>query len=285
MLRAALCVLLAAGSACAQARLAVTRDDASSTLLLRAGPVKMPSGAAAQMGPLEFQSPLSGWAVSFGLRVTDEKRGELPGKLLRQAVLETAARDDVLCPKRPERFLNGFTAPSGLPEFPGLGFAMEAGDKLRLAAAVTNGGAQDYDAVYVEITVGFRERGKSTLPVTAVVPLWLDSGGCTAAKATDDVVRQEYTLPVAGKFLAAAGDATRFGKRLLLERLPGSILADLGRQRAGTFALANWMPRAGIPVAAGDRFRLTAEFINPLPSATASNHAAMLLYLLPASKK
>ncbi len=234
-----------------RARLEVKLDEARSSFLFRAGPVKLPAGAGTQrlgsIERLEYAMPFSGAAVAFRLRVADPAGAELPGSLLQMASLERPPAKDVLCAEYPQRLFLAYSAPWLVPEFPGTGFALEKSDKLRFAGELHNPTGRDYAEAYIELRVYFRERAKSSWPVTSVTPFWIEASECGKPgydlPVGRDVKRREFQAPRSGKILALAATGSEFTARLLVERLPGEVLADISRQPDGTFPLVNWMPR------------------------------------------
>ncbi len=277
-----------------QPRLEVTR--AENALLFRAGPVRLSGTTIQRLGgppPLQFTMPLSGWAVAFQLGVVDKAGRPIPGHPLRRVTLEYPARTDLLCPDRAERLFAAYDVPVTLPEFPGIGFAFEAGQTVRLSAELSAAPGQLHPEAYLELTLFYRERGRSPLPVVDILPLWLEVGGCgTSFRTTSldlppgtDVRRQEFVLPRHGKLLGAVALAGQYGQRLLLERLPGGIVVDFRRQNAAV-PLVNWMPRGGTPVSAGERLRLAVEYSNATAVLQPGEaRAAVLAYFLPAVEK
>jgi hypothetical protein len=272
------------------ATLQVKLEEATSSLLFRAGPVKLSAGGGVQrLGfapPLEYTMPLSGAAVAFRLRLVDASGAEVPGGLLLHASLENQGRKDLLCPGRPERLFLAHSAPLTLPEFPGIGFPVEVGDKIRFRGELDDRAEDDYHRVYVELRMYYRERGKSKLPVASAIPLWIEAGEC-GAEGYDlppgrEVKRREFQAPRNGKILALAATGSEYAVRLLLERLPSEMLADLAWQADGAFPLVNWMPRGGTDIEAGQRFRVTTEFNNGAAATRrGAGRAAILAYFLP----
>jgi len=272
------------------ATLQVKLEEATSSLLFRAGPVKLSSaGGTQRLGfapPLEYTMPLPGAAVAFRLRLADASGAEVPGPLLLHASLENQGRKDLLCPGQPERLFLAYSAPLTLPEFPGIGFPVEQGNRMRFLGELHNPTEHDYPEVYVEIRMYYRERGKSKLPVASAIPLWIEAGECGAERYDlppgREVKRREVQAPRNGKILALAATGSECAVRLLLERLPSEMLADLAWQAEGAFPLVNWMPRGGTNIDAGQRFQVTTEFNNPAAATRrGAGRAAILAYLLP----
>ena len=291
-----LCILVASGPAAESnsATLQVKLEEATWSLLFRAGPVKLPAGGGVQrLGfapPLQYTMPLSGAAVAFRLRLADASGAEVPGRLLLHASLENQRRKDLLCPGQPERLFLAYSAPLTLPEFPGIGFPVEVGEGIRFRGELDDRAGGDYPEVYVEIRMYYRQRGKSKLPVASAIPLWIEAGEC-GAEGYDlppgrEVKRREFQAPRSGKILALAATGSEYAARLLLERLPSEMLADLPRQADDAFPLVNWMPHGGTNIDAGQRFRVTAEFNNGAAATRrAAGRAAILAYFLPFEEK
>ena len=287
-----LCIPVVSGPAAEtkSATLQVKLEEATSSLLFRAGPVKLAAGGGVQrLGfapPLEYTMPLPGAAVAFRLRLADAAGAEVPGRLLLHAALENQGRKDLLCPGQPERLFQAYSAPLTLPEFPGIGFPVEVGDKIRFRGELDDRAGDDYPGVYVELRMYYRERGKDKLPVASAIPLWIEAGECGAdgydLPPGREVKRREVQTPRSGKILALAATGSEYAVRLLLERLPSETLADLAWQAEGAFPLVNWMPRGGTDIDAGQRFRVTTEFNNPAAATRrAAGRAAILAYFLP----
>lgn len=283
------------------ATLSVKADDSS--LVFRAGPVKLPAGAGSQPAgftrPLEYAVTRTGDAVAFRLRVTDASGAELPGRLLQLASIERRGQNDLLCPAQAQRLFLAYSAPWLVPEFPGIGFPLKQGDKIGFTGELHNPTDRDYPEVYIELRMYFRERGKSQWPVTSAVPMWIEVSDCGQPPrdlaAGHQVKRREFQAPRSGKILALAATGSEYTARLLLERLPSEVLADVTRREPGTgtpwqadgaFPLVNWMPRGGTSIESGQRFRITAEFDSPAAvTLRAAGRAAILAYFLPFEPK
>jgi hypothetical protein len=304
LVRAALLVVFAAAFYPSAA------SAAGQTIVLRSAAITVP-GYGVNQATMFVPSPqVDGYLTGMSADVVDESGASVPisSVMLHHVVFVKAGAQDATCSHfvdydgRPltasvQRFYAEGEERSTLALPEGYGYPNRASDRWGLAYMLMNH-KPAARTVYVQYTVRYTT-GETLAPVR---PYWLDVRNCRADSIFDvpgggalfsTYSRSvDFTMPESGKIVAAGGHLHGGGMRIeLADRSCGTrrlftseptwglpvvkpIIHEPGPKHMTTFSTAN-----GIPVAAGDKLRMTATYENNLPHSRVMG--IMMFYLAP----
>jgi plastocyanin len=279
------------------------------TLVFRSAAITVPGYGVAQNVQLVPSPALDGYVTAITADVVDENGASVPitNVMLHHVVFAKLGAQDATC----SRFTNYDGSPLSFPveRFYGEG---EERAKLDLPAGYgyPNKGSDRWGLVYMlmnhkpvarTVFVQYRVRYATGDTLAPVRPYWLDVRNCRAdpifdAPGTGPLFSTfsrsaDFTMPESGRIVAAGGHLHGGGLRLELsdescgtrlftsEPTWGLPLVKPVIHEPGPRHMTTLSSGDGIPVAAGDRLRLTAVYENNLPHTRVMG--IMILYLAP----
>ena len=272
------------------------------------GPYGVVQGAEMVPSP-----PLDGYVVAISATVTDTNGVEEPIShiMLHHVVLSKIGTPDYTCktftdydgntlPAYAQRFYAEGEERTSIVLPPGYGYPNRGADRWGMVYMLMNHRATT-ESVYVQYTV----RYVTSETLTAVKPIWLDVRNCESdpifSVPGDGPMFSTYSqhadfkMPEGGRIVAGGAHLHGGGLKLVLtnqtcdgEKLFESdptwglpvikpILHENGPLHMTTFSTTG-----GIPVAAGDKLRLTATYDDSLPHVRVMG--IMILYLAPTAE-
>jgi plastocyanin len=256
---------------------------------------------------------LDGYVTGISATVTDTSGVEMPIQniMLHHIVFSKLGTRDYTCqnftdydgntlPAFAERFYAEGEERTTIAMPPGFGYPNRGTDRWLMTYMLMNH-RNVTDSVYVQYTV----RYVTNETLTPVKPVWLDVRNCesdpifsvpgTGKRFSTYSQKADFTMPEGGRIVAggahlhggglklALTNQTCGGRRLFQSEptwgLPviKPVMHENGPRHMTTFSTTN-----GIPVAAGDRLRLTATYDNSLPHTRVMG--IMILYLAPSAE-
>jgi hypothetical protein len=288
-----------------------TAGAADQTIVFRSAAINVPGYGVSRNTQLVPSPSFDGYVTAISADVVDAAGASVPitSVMLHHVVLAKLGAPDGTC----SQFVayDGSTLSFPIQRFyaegeertsvelpASYGYPNKAGDRWALVYMLMNHRAAAR-TVYIQYTVRYAT-GETLTPVR---PYWLDVRNCRADPKFDvpgggalfsTYSRTfDFTMPESGRIVSAGGHLHGGGLRVeLSNRSCGTrlftseptwglpvvkpIIHEPGPKHMSTFSTAN-----GIPVAAGDRLRLTATYDNSLPHARAMG--VMIVYLAPQS--
>jgi plastocyanin len=282
---------------------------ADQTIVLRSEAITVPGYGVSQDTRLVPSPNIDGYVTAISADVVDTAGVSVPitSVMLHHVVLAKLGAADATCSRYVgydgrtlsfpnQRFYAEGEERSSLQLPAGYGYPNKARDRWGLLYMLMNH-KPDARTVYVQYTVRY-VTGETLTPVR---PYWLDVRNCRADPKFDvpgggalfSTYSQtfDFTMPEGGRIVFAGGHLHGGGLRVeLSDRSCGTrlftseptwglpavkpVIHEPGPKHMTTFSTAN-----GIPVAAGDRLRLTATYDNSLPHARAMG--VMMFFLAP----
>jgi hypothetical protein len=279
------------------------------TLVFRSAPITVPGYGVQQNVQLVPSPAVDGYVTAMSADVVDEAGASVPitSVMLHHVVFVKLGTPDATCSSfvnydgRPlsfpvERFYGEGEERATLDLPAGYGYPNRGSDRWSLVYMLMNH-KPTARTVFVQYTV----RYSTGEPLTPVKPYWLDVRNCRADPIFDvpgtgplfsTVSRStDFTMPEGGHIVAAGGHLHGGGLRLELSDqscgtrlftseptwglpLVKPVIHEPGPKHMTTLSSAE-----GIPVAAGDRLRLTAVYENSLPHTRVMG--IMMFYLAP----
>ena len=272
------------------------------------GPYGVVQGTELIPGPA-----LDGYVTGISATVTDTNGVEMPIQniMLHHIVFSKIGTPDYTCrnftdydgnklPAFAERFYAEGEERTTIAMPSGYGYPNRGADRWAMTFMLMNH-RNVTDSVYVQYTV----RYVTNETLTAVRPVWLDVRNCQSdpiftvpgngKKFSTYSQRADFTMPEGGRIVAGGAHLHGGGLKLALtnetcsgRRLYQSeptwglpvikpVMHENGPKHMTTFSTTN-----GIPVAAGDKLRLTATYENNLPHTRVMG--IMILYLAPSAE-
>ena len=282
---------------------------ADQTIVLRSAAITVPGYGVNQAVRFVPSPQVDGYVTGMSADVVDESGVSVPisSVMLHHVVFAKLGAPDATCSHfvdydgravtaSVQRFYAEGEERSTLPLPAGYGYPNKAPDRWGLVYMLMNH-KPAARTVYVQYTVRYTT-GETLTPVR---PYWLDVRNCRADPIFDvpgggalfsTYSRSaDFTMPESGRIVAAGGHLHGGGLRLeLSDRSCGTrlftseptwglpvvkpIIHEPGPKHMTTLSTAN-----GIPVAAGDKLRMTATYENSLPHSRVMG--IMMFYLAP----
>lgn len=282
---------------------------ADQTIVLRSAAITVPGYGVSQNTQLAPSPAVDGYVTAISADVVDEAGVSVPvtSVMLHHVVLAKLGVPDATCSHFTaydgtnvsvpvQRFFAEGEERATLQLPAGYGYPNKARDRWGLVYMLMNHKATPR-TVFVQYTVRYAT-GQTLKPVR---PYWLDVRNCRADPKFDvpgggalfSTYSQsaDFTMPESGLIVAAGGHLHGGGLRIeLADRTCGTklltseptwglpvvkpVIHEPGPKHMTTFSTAN-----GIPVAAGDRLRMTATYENSLPHSRAMG--IMMFFLAP----
>lgn len=247
-------------------------DEHGPFFTVRLGPLTLPArsghAAVAQMPEYRWSVPITGWFTGYSPRLVDAGGARLPGKMLHHIALWNTARADFLCTNKEEHIFGAGGEMNQWPVLPGVGYAVEKGDAIRVDTMFHNPTAQDFPQVYLEFDVRYVAAGNARL--RNVYPAWFDVQQCGRSgydlAAGPSTHAGTVTVRHAGRLLGVGGHMHDFGQSLRLSR-GADTLAELPARASAagelqSMPIVDFMMTGGLPLGAGDPVTTTAAYDN-----------------------
>jgi hypothetical protein len=201
----------------------VVRDVGANRLILRLGPMALPAGvshnAMVDVAPQIFTVPFDGWVTAYHPRMTDAGGSPLPGKLLHHVAFWNLGRSDFLCPEHNEHIFGAGGEMTDWPAIPGVGYRVNAGDRIKITSMFHNPTATNYPDAYLEVELEYATV-KSGVALRDVFPAWFDVKGCGESSYDlapgRNLTTGEFTLSYSGVLLGVGGHLHDYGRQLKL---------------------------------------------------------------------
>lgn len=269
--------------------LVIQVDSSRKTVTVRAGPFTIPANHGSSASPtghdhqapgtqtpfLRFPWPVTGWLRGFSMAVTGGDGRPLPRQLIHHVNMMNLERRALLYDAVERTLAAG--SETGDVELPrSVGFPMQAGTAMGIAAAWANDTHEDIEGVHLVVTLRWSPTNLNPRPLD-VLPLYLDVNyrgpGQTVSfdLPPGRTARSfEFTLPLDGRLLGAGGHLHDHGVELLLEEVDASRRVVRLKARTGPDGKLQEVERRlfgvtgdGIRLREGRRYRLTAVYDNP----------------------
>ena len=221
-----------------------------------------------------FAWPLDARVNGFRLELRDSSGHALPTGLLHHVTVVNLDRRELLYPIA-ERLVS-FGKETGRISLPAtVGIPLTVGQRLSVYAMWDNRTGKDFTGAYLVLRFHWASPRQVPAPIE-IYPLFADANRVAGGHDMFDVPpggcleSSEFTVPVAGRLLAAGGHLHDHGVSLLLEDLTtGKVLARISgiRDSGGSIMRVSrhyfglWGP--GLPLRTTHRYRLTALYENP----------------------
>jgi hypothetical protein len=259
-------------------------DEASSQVLLLAGPFDVPAADAGhghgdeQRTPLiEFDWPVDGWVRGFRVVVFDAAGEPLPRDILHHLIAYNFSRRQLIHPGVERLF--GMGAETGdIVLRPSVGVPLQAGSRIGFDAVWHNETGQPLHGVTVQIALVYtpeRQKGIAFegFPFHVDVNYSIDGSNEFDIPPGRSEHSVEFMVPITGGLIGVGGHLHDHGVALRLEdvetervlfRLHASPNAD-GRVAVDQKVFRRWkgLRDARLRLQAGRRYRLVGEYDNP----------------------
>lgn len=278
-------VALALSSANAQVPVQVRVDSARREVVITAGPYRLPANVAGAHEGMEhepedllvqeFSWPLTTWVRGFRLAIVDGAGQPLPRGLMHHMSMMNFNRRELVYPIV-ERLLGAGRETEDVVFPPTVGIPVAAGHRVGLYIMWDNQTGAEVPDAYLRVTIPWISPRQVPKPVVAL-PFLVDvnfvfgGGGNSYAIPPGRSTRTyEFTVPLAGRLLAAGGHMHDYGASLRLEdtRSGKTIVRIRPKRTADGRVLGMSRQLFGIrgrgPKLRTDRtYRLVVEYDNP----------------------
>ncbi len=245
-------------------------------VVVEVGPVDLPQGAGhdgvAQPTPRVGAVPIGGWMRGYELELVDRHGRPVPRRVLHHINLMTPGRRELFSPIMQR--IGAAGSETGDVKVPRLiGYRMERGDSLLVSTMFHNPTDQAYEGVRLRVRMKW-VREDTWLKPLSVEPFYVD--------VTPPVGPHSFHLPpgrseqswegvpvVSGRILAVAGHLHDHAVELRFENVTrGKLLwrsSPIRDARGHVVGMPQsfFLWRLGLPLHAGERYRLTAIYDNP----------------------
>lgn len=268
-------------------------DAATHTVTLRVGPMNLPANTGHMKMPQPpdqvWQIPFDGWLLAYHPRLVDAAGNAVPGTLLHHTAFFNESRSDFLCPNKEEHIFGAGSEMTDWAEFPGYGYHVQKGDKIRIETMVYNPTATSYDKVYLEVAIPFQEPTpptrlgpsqdrtvrllKNPAPRKNVYPAWMDVKSCGSSGYDIPAGKSEksgtVTVKYDGILLGVGGHLHDYGREVVLEDVTRKETVATLDAKVDEKGLLESVPvklfvqEGGYKFAAGDVLKTTATYDNP----------------------
>ncbi len=243
------------------------------TLTLEVGPVSLPAnlGYGSPYVPIAVAGvlDLDGWLRAFDTELVDGKGRTISVNLLHHAGLLAPGERDLFNPS--VRRIVAFGMETSRIQLPGqLGYRVEPGDSILLAAGLFNPTDTPFEAVYLRLHVVYADAHYDARHAS-VLPLYLDA--VPPGMATFDVppggTRQswEWSPATAGRIFALGGHLHEHGVSVELEDVTSGERLFVGNAEYDSTGRLTGVSRSvfarGIRISPEHVYRVTATYGNP----------------------
>ena len=274
---ATLCALLllslvSPASASSDPQLRIERNTRKRTLTLQVGPVSLPAnlGYGAPFVPIAVGGvlDLNGWLRAFETELVDGEGRTISVNLLHHAGLLAPGERDVFNPS--VRRIVAFGMETAGIQLPGqLGYRVEPGDSILLAAGFFNPTDQPFEEVYLRLHVVYAD-AQYDARHESVLPLYLDAvpPGTTTFHVPPGETRQswDWQPAIRGRILALGGHLHENGVSVELEDVTTGELLFVGNAEHDANGALTGVSRSifarGIRISPEHLYRVTATYRN-----------------------
>jgi len=251
---------------------------ASDALEIRLGPFDLPAhtphDAMPQAPDFYWDVPFDGWLVSYAPSLMDGNGNDIEAKLLHHVAFWNTGRQDFLCPNKEEHVFGAGAELTRWPPLPDFGYEVHHGDRIRISTMFHNPTGTSYPKTYLAIQVNYVKAGPdSGVPqLRSVYPAWFDVMECGESaydlKQGESVQTGEVHMPQAGLLLGLGGHLHDYGHALVVtdatrKELIARLTPELDdKGLLASMPVVTFFSRGGFPVAAGDKIRVSAEYLN-----------------------
>ena len=252
-------------------------DSASHTATLRVGPMNLPANTGHMKMPQPpdqtWQIPFDGWLLAYHPRLVDAAGNAVPGTLLHHTAFWNENRADFLCSDKEEHIFGAGSEMTDWAEFPGYGYHVQKGDKIRIETMVYNPTATSYDKVYLEVAIPYQDVTESAAPRKNVYPAWMDVKSCGNSGYDVPAGKSEksgtVTVKYDGVLLGVGGHLHDYGRGIVLEdttrkETVATLDAKVDEKgRLESVPVKLFVQEGGFRFSAGDVLKTSATYDNP----------------------
>jgi hypothetical protein len=260
-------------------------DADTHTITLREGPLTLPANTNHMTMPqppdVFWTIPLDGFLRAYTPRLVDANGNAVPGIVLHHTAFWNTDRSDFLCPNKEEHIFGAGSELTNWIEFPGYGYRVQKGDRIRIETMVHNPTPTSYDKVYLEVKVPYADSSSPAdkATVKSIYPTWMDVQSCGNSGYDLKVGKNENTGTITVKYtgilLGVGGHMHDYARRIVLENTTrketvATLNADVDEKGLLlSMPVVTFVDRGGYKFAAGDELRISATYDNtsgkPLP--------------------
>ncbi len=253
--------------------LGVAFDEGSSELVLEMEPVELPAGAGhavQQPRAGEATLPMGGWLRGYRVELIDTEGRAVPRELIHHVNMMAPERRELFSPVMQRIGAVGAeTAPVVLPRI--FGYPIAKGDRVLVSAMLHNPTEQTWHGVRVRVRFLYSDgAGPGPIPM---YPFYMDVTPPATLHSFDLPPGHfeqswEATPAIDGRMMLAGGHLHQHAVALRLEDVTaGKVLYETAPITDETGAVTgmpqdNFLWRLGVPIRAGNTYRLTAVYQN-----------------------
>jgi hypothetical protein len=261
-------------------KLAVKVDVEAHTITLRVGPMNLPAHTSHMKMPqppdLVWEVPMYGWLLAYHPKLVDANGNSVPGTVLHHVAFWNENRADFLCPNKEEHIFGAGSELTDWAEFPGYGYRVQKGEKIRIETMMYNPTATSYEKAYLEVVIPFQEvsgDASAAAPRKNVYPAWMDVASCGNSGYDLPAGKSEKTGTVTVKYdgllLGVGGHLHDYGEQIVLQDVSRKdTVATLDAKADAQGHLESvpvklFVQEGGYKFAAGDVLKISATYDNP----------------------
>ena len=255
----------------------IADDSAHQQFVITLGPVNLPAHAehhmVEQLGVQAVTLPRGGWMQGYNVEIVDSAGRALPRTLIHHVELIELDRRALLDGQVQRMASVGKeTREVQLPGF--IGYPVHRGEAIAINPMLDNPTDTAYPAAYIRLLIPYAPENAEDRPVD-VYSIGTDVTGAVGRSSDFDIpagrssLSHEFIVPISGALLAVGGHLHDLGTRLVLVNLTNGDTVYDARAARDSLGRVIAMPvrqlwrTGGYPIAAGQRFRLTALYDNP----------------------
>lgn len=253
-------------------------DAVAQTITLREGPISLPANTSHMKMPqppdLYWTIPRNAWLLAYSPRLVDANGNEVTGRVLHHTAFWNENRSDFLCPNKEEHIFGAGGEMTNWIQFPGYGYRVQKGDKIRIETMVHNPTGTSYENVFLEVRIPYQDTDAPGRPDRkSYYPAWFDVKSCgdssydlePGKNAKEGVVALKYS----GVLLGVGGHMHDYAKRIVLEDVSRKetvaaldAKVDSQGQLLG-MPTAIFVDKGGYKLTAGNVLKTSATYDNP----------------------
>jgi hypothetical protein len=253
-------------------------DVGTHTITLRIGPMTLPAHTSHMKMPqppdLLWDAPLDGWLIAYHPKLVDAGGNAVPGAVLHHVAFWNENRADFLCPNKEEHIFGAGSEMTDWAEFPGYGYRVQKGDKIRIETMMYNPTDTSYEKAYLVVVIPFQEASDTSAPPRKnVYPAWMDVKSCGNSSYDVPAGKSEktgsVTVKYAGVLLGVGGHLHDYGKQIVLQdqsRKETVATLDAKSDAQGhleSVPVKLFVQEGGYEFAKGDVLKISATYENP----------------------
>jgi len=252
---------------------------ASDALEIRLGPYDLPAHTPHDVMPQApdffWTVPFDGWLVSYSPELLDADGNDIEAKLLHHVAFWNEGRADFLCPNKAEHVFGAGGELTRWPPLPGFGYEVHHGDRIRISTMFHNPTATSYPKAFLAVQVSYvtETAVESGIPkLRSVYPAWFDVMECDESgydlKTGESVKAGTFQMPQAGLLLGVGGHLHDYGRTITVtnetrKEQIAKLTAEVNEKgMLDSVPVVTFLSRGGYHLAAGDRVKVAAEYMN-----------------------